>query len=302
MTTVLLVRHAEKGPQGQNDRRTPLSTPGAVRAATLAHVTENAGVTAIYTSEYSRTQQTVFPLAEWLQLDVDSEDDVGVLVNDMILGDHEGDAVLVASHSARFPGGSFSSVPAIIRELGGQNCQGFVGEYDNLYIVSVQAGRLHRANVVNLQYGNPDEPLTPDRVDCVNPMTTILLVRHIDTEVGESVAEILAHMTRKAGVTEIFDTSGTRQPAKSLADQLGLAITLYDPSGISDLVNEIRDYVGKSVIVAGERDTLATIIKTIGGSPYPGIPYVEYDDMYVMTVDESGQAKVVSLQFEAPDH
>ena len=56
ITTILLVRHAEKTMQGTDP---PLSDEGQARAQTLAHVTGEAGVTAIYTSQYLRTQQTV---------------------------------------------------------------------------------------------------------------------------------------------------------------------------------------------------------------------------------------------------
>ena len=64
--TVLLVRHAEKAAGGSDDP--PLSPAGEARARVLAHVAGSAGVSAIYHTQYKRTQQTVAPLAAKLGL------------------------------------------------------------------------------------------------------------------------------------------------------------------------------------------------------------------------------------------
>ena len=64
-TVVLLVRHAERAP-GTGD--VPISDAGQARAAALADVGKVAGVSAIITTQFLRTQQTAAPLATALGL------------------------------------------------------------------------------------------------------------------------------------------------------------------------------------------------------------------------------------------
>src|SRR5258708_39148309 len=65
VTAVIVVRHAEKtGPTGD----VPLSDAGRAGARELARVLAGAGVTAIYDTQYLRTQQTAEPLAESLKI------------------------------------------------------------------------------------------------------------------------------------------------------------------------------------------------------------------------------------------
>jgi broad specificity phosphatase PhoE len=138
MTTVLLVRHAER----TNDS---LDADGLERADKLAQVALKAGVTAIYASTANRTQQTVQPLADSLGIEATIYADTQELVNE-VLAQHNGDVVLVAGHSP--------TVPEIIDGLGGDPASCRIGnEYDNLCIVVIYTPG--RTQVVNLQYGKP---------------------------------------------------------------------------------------------------------------------------------------------------
>src|SRR4051794_40481126 len=65
-TTVFIVRHAEKGTDSEKDP--DLSEAGHARAQRLAKILSDAGITAIYTSEFKRTRQTAAPLGEALHL------------------------------------------------------------------------------------------------------------------------------------------------------------------------------------------------------------------------------------------
>ena len=67
-TTVIVVRHAEKA---TDDPRDPsLDAAGRLRAQALAAALEDAGVTALYATQYKRTRATVEPLAQRLGLAV----------------------------------------------------------------------------------------------------------------------------------------------------------------------------------------------------------------------------------------
>jgi broad specificity phosphatase PhoE len=58
---VVIVRHGEKAANGGTDP--DLSSAGRVRADALARILKDAGITAILTSEFKRTQETAAPTA-----------------------------------------------------------------------------------------------------------------------------------------------------------------------------------------------------------------------------------------------
>jgi broad specificity phosphatase PhoE len=60
VTTIYVVRHTERL-DGTAD--SPLSAAGMARAQQLAHVLKDAGITAIFVTEYRRARQTAEPLA-----------------------------------------------------------------------------------------------------------------------------------------------------------------------------------------------------------------------------------------------
>jgi len=58
---VVIVRHAEKAANGGNDP--DLSSAGRARAEALARILKDSSITAIFTSEFKRTQETAAPSA-----------------------------------------------------------------------------------------------------------------------------------------------------------------------------------------------------------------------------------------------
>src|SRR5213075_2310262 len=58
---VIIVRHAEKAANGGSDP--DLSSAGRSRADALARILKDSGITAIFTSEFKRTQETAAPTA-----------------------------------------------------------------------------------------------------------------------------------------------------------------------------------------------------------------------------------------------
>jgi len=145
VTTVILVRHAEKNIEPDNPNP-DLSPEGRARAQELVHVLGSTGVTAIYATQYGRTQQTVQPLAERLSLPVSRIDSGNTpeLVK-QIKSNHTGGVVFVAGHN--------STVPAIIAALGGGTYPTIPEtEYDNMFIVTLY--RFRKASTVKMKYGS----------------------------------------------------------------------------------------------------------------------------------------------------
>ena len=58
---VVIVRHAEKATNGGSDP--DLSSAGRARADALGRILKDSGITAIFTSEFKRTQETAAPTA-----------------------------------------------------------------------------------------------------------------------------------------------------------------------------------------------------------------------------------------------
>jgi len=99
--TVLLVRHAEKA---DSSKDAALSEAGHTRARALAGLLANAGVTAIYASEYQRAIKTAEPLAAALNLPVrtfPAADPAGLA--ERLRTRHPDDVVLVVGHSNTLP-------------------------------------------------------------------------------------------------------------------------------------------------------------------------------------------------------
>jgi phosphohistidine phosphatase SixA len=141
VTTVLLVRHAEKTGSGDVD----LSTAGFARADTLARVMEKAELDAIYTTDLKRTRQTADPTeaATGLTATEFGPFETEALV-DHILDNHTGATVLVVGHS--------NTVDDVIKELGGPAIGDLSeAEFDNLFVLERCCWWTTR--LTNLQYG-----------------------------------------------------------------------------------------------------------------------------------------------------
>ena len=152
-TTVIFVRHAERAALPADDPG--LSEAGKSRAAELARQLVDAdviaGVDAIYSTSYRRTEETVKPVAAALDLPINSYDaDNTETVMDQIVRDHKGQIILVVGHS--------NTVPALIGNMGASKNVPEIAEneYDNIYIVSVPW--FGKTKTIRLRYGTPYVP------------------------------------------------------------------------------------------------------------------------------------------------
>ena len=144
VTTVILVRHAEKNIE-PNNPDPDLSPAGQARAQELIRMFGDAGINAIYATQYNRTQQTVKPLADKLGLpvsQVNSKNTADLVAQ--IRAQHAGQVIFIAGHN--------NTVPEVVAALGGPTFPVIPEtEFDNLYIVTVY--RTGKAKVVKLKYG-----------------------------------------------------------------------------------------------------------------------------------------------------
>ena len=154
VTTVFLVRHAERAEEPRQDP--PLTEQGVARSQALARLLGAAGIKAIYTSQFSRTKLTAEPLANKLGVTPTAlslkisptnprqiaEESTKETVDKIM--SHAGGSVLVVGHS--------NSIPDVIKMLGGDVAPAIdEKKFDDLFVVTVYAKG--KAKVAHLKYG-----------------------------------------------------------------------------------------------------------------------------------------------------
>jgi broad specificity phosphatase PhoE len=135
-STIFVIRHAEKADATKDP---DLSEAGRARAEALAKALRDANITAIYATEFKRTQQTAAPLAKALGITVTvlpAQDSAALIAKLRTL---TGNALVV---------GHGDTIPNLIKALGVSEPINIAeNDYDNLFAVVLdekpQLIRLH---------------------------------------------------------------------------------------------------------------------------------------------------------------
>ena len=133
-TVVFIVRHAERS----NDA---LTADGEKRAETLAGMLENSGVSFVFSTNTTRTRETVNNYADPRGIAIQIYGPSADLTN-LILSEYGGSRILVAGHS--------NTVAEIVGGLGIPDPPQIGNEYNNLFIVTIGAGGT--ASLVHMKY------------------------------------------------------------------------------------------------------------------------------------------------------
>jgi len=154
-TTIIFVRHAEMELNVGEDPG--LSDAGRRRVSELTRQLVDAdvvaGIDAIYSTPFRRTQETAQPLAEALDLPINSYDAADrETVLKTILKEHKGKIILVVGHS--------DTLPELIANLGASKNVPPIDEmeYDNIYIISIPW--FGKTKTIRLRFGEPYKPGT----------------------------------------------------------------------------------------------------------------------------------------------
>ena len=129
LTTVILVRHAEKGMFPPSDPS--LSEAGKQRAQALARMFASTPITAVYTTPYARTRETAAPLAAAAKVtpvEVEANDTYPAEIVKRVREQREGTFVVV---------GHSNTTRDVLRAFGITDAPEIAdSEYDNLYILT----------------------------------------------------------------------------------------------------------------------------------------------------------------------
>lgn len=150
-------------------------------------------------------------------------------------------------------------------------------------------------------------------------VTTVYLVRHGEkstavandpnpalTPAGRARAEALAAKLANAGVTHIISTqwTRTRETAQPLASRLGLTteIVATTVSGFADsTAAAVLRHHGKTILVVGHSNTIASVIAALGGPRLPDLCDSEHSNLFVMRITKSPGPSVVREHYGATD-
>lgn len=101
ITTFILIRHAEKADDGTDDP--DLKDEGNARAQKLASMLKDTPLTAIYSTRFKRTRNTVNPIAEIKGLEIGTYEAHKPEVIEKMIEQHRGGIVLVGGHTNTTP-------------------------------------------------------------------------------------------------------------------------------------------------------------------------------------------------------
>jgi len=152
--------------------------------------------------------------------------------------------------------------------------------------------------------------------DVAQSSMTVILVRHAEKMIvppenkdpdlspaGLARAQELVRMFGNTGITAIYATQykRTQQTVKPLAGKLGIPVTQVEAKKTSELVKQIRSRNGARVIfIAGHNNSVPEIIVALGGPQLPIIPEEEFDNLYILTVQSDGSAKLLKMKYGSP--
>lgn len=145
ITTLILVRHAEKAPDQGDDP--VLTENGHERARALKNILREVKIDKVYSTSYKRTQSTVESIARQHNLAIIeyNPNDLPEMIK--AIDKNKGKTLLISGHS--------NTTPAMLNLLVADERYKQLddSDYDNLYIVSYLGSG--RAKVLQLQYGEP---------------------------------------------------------------------------------------------------------------------------------------------------
>ncbi len=113
---------------------------------------------------------------------------------------------------------------------------------------------------------------------------------------GHARARTLAVILGKAGIRAVYSTPTlrTQQTAAPLAQRVGVAVQSYDAAAPALVVEKIKAQPGPTLLV-GHSNTIAELVRLLGGAPGAPIGDNEYDRLYQVAIAADGTVTTVML-------
>lgn len=139
----------------------------------------------------------------------------------------------------------------------------------------------------------------------------VYLVRHAETDpaagrdpaltaAGEARAARLAAMLRDEPIAAVYvtDTIRSRSTAAPTLARRGLTATEYAATDFARLAARIAaDHPGGRVLIVAHSNTVAGVLRALGGPATPDLEHDEFDRLYVIAPSDAGEPRVLRLRY-----
>ncbi len=139
---------------------------------------------------------------------------------------------------------------------------------------------------------------------------TVILVRHAEKAFGEDPdltpegtarANLLADMLSNTELDAVYstDTQRTLQTARPTADSHSLKVDLYDAAELQVLSNRLaRKHRGETILIVGHSNTTPAMANYLADTDaLPRFNELDYGNLLIVTLPESGKARVLQLRY-----
>jgi broad specificity phosphatase PhoE len=143
--------------------------------------------------------------------------------------------------------------------------------------------------------------------------TTVILIRHADrtsstnpdpplNTKGMVRAQKLIHVLGQSGIMTIYHSHFTRskQTADPLAAQLPGIATQQIDDALAIKNHILANHAGQAVLVIGHSDTVPQLINHLSGDHMPVINESEFDNLFIVTLTDTGGASITRLKYGEP--
>lgn len=142
--------------------------------------------------------------------------------------------------------------------------------------------------------------------------TTVYVVRHAEkvkkegekdpnlTAAGQARAKALAGALRSVPLAAIYTTKYKRNrqtvaPTEAQQSKKAVVYEAHDTDGLANRI--VEQHRGKAVLVAGHSNTVPGMLKSLGVKTKLTLDEDDYDNLFVVRVDDAGRAHLVHLHF-----
>jgi len=142
-------------------------------------------------------------------------------------------------------------------------------------------------------------------------LTTFILVRHAEkaddgtkdpalSEEGKSRAQRLAAHLNSTDLTAVYSTPyhRTRSTVEDIAESHNLQILEYEPFAGDVLDEMLENNRGGIILISGHSNTTPHLVNTlIGKDMLEQLDESDYDNLFIVTISEIGNGKVVHVHY-----
>lgn len=161
----------------------------------------------------------------------------------------------------------------------------------------------------NLRY-QPTAAIQPQSESAV---TQIYILRHTEkvdedaenpklSKLGVQRARYWKSVLQNVDVQRIFTTDFDRniQTAKILGEDYSINPEIYYPLSF-DVLKFINEVKGQHVLIIGHSNTIPDMVnRLVGESRYPPMSHLDYDNLFLVTINASGETSSTQLHIEMP--